>query len=163
MCTSLSGFPHPRRFYLAKLPKIGQFTTLDREILVEAYKGTIIVSISPRSCGTARNAATTPSCPWSMGVFHNKYGSGDGANFYSILLSDPQCQDGCQSTLVRNGIHSLPSMSTLTVRHCHISRPRRPVDFGATFRMIGDRYRCHNCTNPRTGSSPSLFAPVNGI
>lgn len=36
-------------------------------------------------------------------------------------------------------------------RHQHIPRPRRCVDVNSTFWIIGYRYRCRNCFNPRTG------------
>jgi len=41
--------------------------------------------------------------------------------------------------------------------HCHISQPRRRVDFEATFWMIGYRYCCHNSSNPRTGKCMITF------
>ncbi|KAF7783068.1 hypothetical protein Agabi119p4_2444 [Agaricus bisporus var. burnettii] len=36
-------------------------------------------------------------------------------------------------------------------RHSHIRHPRRCVDLNTTFWIIGYRYRCRHCTNPRTG------------
>lgn len=45
---------------------------------------------------------------------------------------------------------SCPNCQTSLVRLCHISRPRRCVDFNKTFFMIGYRYRCPNCHHPKT-------------
>ncbi len=44
-----------------------------------------------------------------------------------------------------------PSCGARLTRNGHISHPRRVVDLNQCFWMIGYRYRCSTCTNPKTG------------
>lgn len=43
-----------------------------------------------------------------------------------------------------------PLCKTCLIRHGHIPYPRRVVDFTAAFWIIGYRYKCSTCKNPRT-------------
>ena len=43
-----------------------------------------------------------------------------------------------------------PNCKKVLHRHSVISRPRRCVDVSSTFWIIGFRYRCRHCLNPRT-------------
>jgi hypothetical protein len=42
-------------------------------------------------------------------------------------------------------------------RHSAISRPRRCVDMQSTFYLIGFRYRCRHCKNPKTNKATVTF------
>lgn len=43
-----------------------------------------------------------------------------------------------------------PNCGRRLQRHQHIPRPRRCIDSHSTFWMVGYRYRCRSCINPRT-------------
>ncbi|KAG6808594.1 hypothetical protein H0H92_003610 [Tricholoma furcatifolium] len=59
-----------------------------------------------------------------------------------FFLWDPEC-------LVPGGIVCPNKGCTARLqRYCHIPRPRRVVDFGTTFYIIGYRYRCRSCKSP---------------
>jgi len=72
------------------------------------------------------------------------------------LLYNPRFFLWDPAVLCLNGI-PCPQCQHRLYHHGHISKPGRCVDFEATFWMIGYRYHCHDCTNPRTGKRTITF------
>jgi hypothetical protein len=71
-------------------------------------------------------------------LYHATFFLWDPAALISTRIACPNCKTG----LTRSG---------------NIPRPRRCVDFDRCFYIIGYRYRCPTCVNPKTGKSTITF------
>ncbi|KAJ3777917.1 hypothetical protein FB446DRAFT_699599 [Lentinula raphanica] len=72
---------------------------------------------------------------------------------YSFFLWDPEC-------LLSAGI-SCPNCHTKLHRHGNCKRPRRFVDFERTVWVIGYRYKCPTCLNPKSKKHTVTFQSWN--
>ncbi|EKM74042.1 hypothetical protein AGABI1DRAFT_16655, partial [Agaricus bisporus var. burnettii JB137-S8] len=135
--------------------------------------------------GQSTSQPLRPLPPWLMNAFNERVKEASNRNADGVprLYSDRQTfwfQEKATYFILENTSHVLPMQlynprfflwdpqalyKSLPCPNCArplhrsqiIPRPRRCVDFHSTFYLIGYRYRCRSCCNPRTGKQSVTF------